>query len=298
MALTIRLTPGYVWTDNEVVTSDKMNLASNPTVALEGSVSTLAIADGSVTTPKLADGVLSADATGRAKMAASFLSADATGRGKVADGFLTAVKAEETFRQSVAQYAAGVATAGVYAIALSPAATAYTAGMRVVFKPDTISVGGDSINVNGLGDKALYGQAGAVVAAGQLRVNQIVSCVYDGAGFQLENGDGQYVTPETTLASGLLANAAHGLGIAPTMLRWVLRCKSPELGYVAGDEVDAQLAVYSSGGLTLPAVAGGANATNVWAVCAQTTMSVLRKDTFAQANITSGSWKLVGYARR
>jgi hypothetical protein len=41
-------------------------------------------------TASLSDGILSADATGRAKMAAAFFSADATGLGKFADGFLTA----------------------------------------------------------------------------------------------------------------------------------------------------------------------------------------------------------------
>lgn len=56
------------------------------------------IADGSISTVKLADGVLSADATGRAKMADAFLTlakigagiftADSTGRGKFASGFV------------------------------------------------------------------------------------------------------------------------------------------------------------------------------------------------------------------
>jgi hypothetical protein len=298
MALTIQQTPGYVFTDGEVVTTAKLNELGNPTLDLEGSVSTLAIADGSVTTPKLADGVLSADSAGRGKMADGFLSADATGRGKMADGFLTAAKAEETFREGVAQYAAGVYAAGVYAIALSPAATAYTAGMRVVFKPDTISAGGDSINVNALGNKALFGQAGAPVAAGQLRVNQIVSCVYDGSGFQIENGDGQFITAETTLSAALLANGAHGLGIAPTVVRWILRCKSAELGYSIGDEVDAECAMTSFSGGFVPVIVGGANATNIWAVCQATLMSIPRKDTFVQTNLTAASWKLVGYARR
>lgn len=298
MALTIKLTPGYTFTDNEVVTAAKLNLAANPTIDLEGSVSTLAIADGSVTTPKLVDGVLSADATGRAKMADGFLSADATGRGKMADGFVTAVKTEETLRQGVAQYSAGVFSGGVYAVTLNPAATAYTVGMRIVFQADTISAGGDSVNVNALGDIPLYSQAAVPVTAGQIRAGQMVSCVYDGAGFQMESGHGEYVTAETALAAGVLANSAHGLGIAPTLCRWVLRCKSPELGYVAGDEVDAQVAMTAFGGGFVPGIIGGTNATNLWAVCTSTTLSILRKDTFAQTNLTAASWKLVGYARR
>lgn len=98
MALTVTVTPGKVWADNEVITGAKLNQTANPLVNLSGSVSTLAIADGSVTTPKLVDGVLSADATGRAKMADQFvstaklqpgaLSADATGQAVMAAGYL------------------------------------------------------------------------------------------------------------------------------------------------------------------------------------------------------------------
>ena len=303
MALTINLVPGYVYTDNEVDTAAKRNLAAKPTVSLEGSVSTLAIADGSVTEAKLAPGALGADATGQAIMAAGYFTADATGRGKFANNFLTAALAEETFREGVAQYAPGTWTingggpAGTYAVALSPAATAYTTGMRICFVANAISGGGDQVNVSGLGAINLMSQAGAPIAAGQIRSGQVVTCVYDGTNFQVENGDGMFITAATALSAGLMINVAHGLGIAPTSLRWVLRCQSPELGYVAGDEVDANTALFSSTP-TLMGLVGGANATNVWMVCAQTTLSILRKDTFVQANITAASWKVVGYARR
>jgi len=73
MALTLTITPGYTFQENEVLTADKLNLAANPIVNLSGNVSTLAIADSSVTTPKLADGVLSASLAGRAKMEDGFV---------------------------------------------------------------------------------------------------------------------------------------------------------------------------------------------------------------------------------
>jgi hypothetical protein len=297
MALTIKLTAGYSWVDNELITAAKLNLAAAPTIQLEGSISTLALADGSVTTVKLVDGVLSADATGRAKMADGFFSADATGRAKFADNFLTAAKAEETFREGVAQYAAGVLSGGVYAITLSPAATAYTAGMRVAFKPDTVSAGGESINVNGLGAKALQAQ-GAAIVANQLRAGQVVSCVYDGTQFQVENGIGQFATAETAIATGTPINAAHGLGVTPSMVRFVLRCKTAELGYLVGDEVDVGVFWFQSGGFSYPGYAPGANATNIFVSCAQTVTGVMRKDTQVPGNITAANWKIVGYARR
>jgi hypothetical protein len=288
MALTIKLTPGYVYTDNEVDTAAKRNLAANPTIDLEGTVSTLAIADGSVTTPKLVDGVLSADAAGRAKMADGFLSADATGRGKMGDGYLTAVKAEETFREGVAQYSVGVFTAGTYAIALNPAATAYTAGMRVVFQADTTNTGVTSLNVNGLGAKTLKTHDTSDLGPGRVLAGQIIEAIYDGTNFQLVNEPNKFDLGETTIGVGLAVDTAHSLVRTPGVVRFALRCKTAEFGYAVGDEVALPAAAFT----------GGANATNVFVICNSTaTISVWRKDTFAICNLTAASWKIVGYAR-
>jgi hypothetical protein len=298
MALTINLTPGYVYTDNEVDTAAKRNLLGKPTIALEGSIGTLALADGAVTTPKLVDGVLSADATGRAKMADGFLSADATGRAKVADGFLTAAKAEETFREGVAQYAAGLLSGGVYAITLSPAATAYTAGMRVVFKPDTVSAGGESINVNGLGAKALQSQGVAIVQY-QLKAGQVVSCVYDGTAFQIENGIGEYTSAEAAISASQIMNEAHGLGVVPRQVRFVLRCKTTEANYSVGDEVDASLATVQVGNNENHVFWGGVSATNVFCYCISATFYLANKTTGSVTPaLTAANWRVVAYVWR
>lgn len=287
MALTIKLTPGYTYTDNELDTAAKRNLAANPTIDLEGTVSTLAIADGSVTTPKLVDGVLSADAAGLAKMADGFLSADAAGRGKMADGYITAAKVEETLRQGVPQYAAGVFTAGTYAITLNPAATGYTAGMRVMFKPDTTNTGVTSLNVNGLGAKTLKALGTADLAAGRILASQIIEAVYDGTNFQLVNETNRFDIGETSLAVGLIVNVAHSLARAPSLVRAVLRCKTAELGYSVGNEITAPDLFFAAGG----------SATNVFIVCANATPNILRKDTFVLDTITAANWKVVGYVR-
>lgn len=86
MALTITYTPGYVWTLGELITEDKLNLAANPTINLEGSINSTSIADGSITTAKLATGALSADVTGRSKMADQFLVAAKLGADVAGDG--------------------------------------------------------------------------------------------------------------------------------------------------------------------------------------------------------------------
>ena len=58
MALTISLTPGIVLTAEEVLTAAKLNLLGNPTIELEGALSSTTIADNAVTTAKLADGAV------------------------------------------------------------------------------------------------------------------------------------------------------------------------------------------------------------------------------------------------
>ena len=79
--LSINLTPGYLPADGELIDNSILRQIARPTVQLDGTIGAASIADGGVTTAKLADGVLTADATGRAKMV---------------DGFVTAAKINAT----------------------------------------------------------------------------------------------------------------------------------------------------------------------------------------------------------
>jgi hypothetical protein len=83
--LTITYTPGYVWTVGEIVTEDKLNLASNPIISLAGSTSAASIGGGSITTAMLETGILSADSAGLALMADGYLTL-----AKIASGIFTA----------------------------------------------------------------------------------------------------------------------------------------------------------------------------------------------------------------
>lgn len=92
----------------------------------------------------------------------------------------------ETIRQGVQQYVASdTGSANAYAVALSPAATAYTAGMVVRFKAGNANTTASTINVNALGTKNIFTRAGAALAANDILANQIVELVYDGTQFQL-----------------------------------------------------------------------------------------------------------------
>lgn len=74
-ALSISLVPGALPEDGDVIDNSVLRAIARPTIALAGSIGTATIDDDSITTVKLKDGVLSADATGRAKMADGFITA-------------------------------------------------------------------------------------------------------------------------------------------------------------------------------------------------------------------------------
>lgn len=303
MALTITYVPGYVWTIGELVTEDKLNQAANPTINLEGTISSSSVADGAITTPKLAAGVLSADATGRSKMADLFITlakintgiftADATGRGKFADGFNTATQLDESARGSVHQYATGAFVAGVYAVTLSPAATVYTAGMVVRFKADLVNTGATDINVNALGAKNLFNSNGGELLAGDIPAGALVTAVYDGTNFQIQK-PGEYTsTTAGTIAAGL-STFAHGLGVVPRFVRAVFICTTNQAPWVVGDEIDVDGLFDNSG--QAPRVSVWANATNVVVAVYGTDIRVVSA-TATFTNLTAGSFKIKVHAR-
>jgi len=300
MALTLTLIPGYTYQDNELDTAAKRNLAANPTVSLSGSVGTLSLADGSVTTPKLIDGVLSADATGRAKMADGFITTSKIGANQV-----TAACLDLNTQLGIQQYGS-TATGGpaAYAITLSPAPTSYVTGMVVRFRVNTANTGGATLNVNGLGAQTIY-SAGSytTLAAGQLQPNCQYTAVYvSGGGFCLIGVRPFFITGENALSgsNGVIINTPHGLGGVPTLVRGILRCKTGENGYSAGDEIDCGTMWTSQ---PLPAFYITATATNLILVQTGAVSFMPRgagsgasAGTTGGTSITTANWKLVMYA--
>lgn len=333
MALTISLTPGAVVGATDLITAALLNLIANPTIALEGSVGSLTLADGSVTTPKLLDGVLSADSVGRAKMADSFITlakildgiftADAPGRAKFAAGFITATqlatdavtvlkiqdgavsgaKLAANVQNGSIQFAQGTFGAGVYTVTLSPAQVAYAQGQVVRFKASAANTGSASVNVNGLGNKTLQkeapGGAGLVnLAANDIITGQIVECVYDGTVFQVTTAlPTAFVSAEQTVAAGgVIGNLAHGLGGVPSLTRWVLVCKTGESNYAIGDEVD--VSSLRQDATLLNQFSWGASATNVWLVALSATTRLQDKSLGSDAGaLTPANWRAKCYAR-
>lgn len=102
-------------------------------------------------------------------------------------GALLVATPDVTRSTLLSDYIADTGTVTAYAIAPSPAITAYTIGQRFVFKASHASdAGAVTLNVNSLGAKPL--RAGKANLRNEtIRTNWIVAAVYDGTGFEIEN---------------------------------------------------------------------------------------------------------------
>jgi hypothetical protein len=83
-------------------------------------------------------------------------------------------------------YAADVGGTDSYAITLSPAPTAYTTGMVVRFKANTLNTGAATLSCNSIGAITIkkFGSTNDL-ATGDILANQIVEVIYDGTNFQM-----------------------------------------------------------------------------------------------------------------
>lgn len=263
----------------------------NPVIA-GGVVSTAKIANGAVTVNQLGD-----DAVETVKIKDQNVTT-----GKIADIAVTAAKAAEAFRNESNIYAAGILTAGVYAITLAPAATAYSAGMTVRFKADIVNSGAIDLNVNGLGVKNLFKNVTSELTANEIPANSVITAVYDGTNFQMTAVAGipisvfSFTTASslTVMGTGLIVDTAHGLGAVPSLVRPVLICTATNLGYAVGDEVDIAHGGFNS---SILQAQSGANATNVFLQFQQVAFDILNKTTGAYAAVDGTKWKAKIYAR-
>ena len=76
-------------------------------------------------------------------------------------------------------------SANAYAIALTPAVTAYVAGQVFHFKAGNANTGASTLNVNALGTKNIKKRNDQDPAAGDIEEDAIISVIYDGTSFQM-----------------------------------------------------------------------------------------------------------------
>lgn len=124
--------------------------------------------------------------------------------------------ADQSKNLSEDAYAASSVGTDAYAITLSPAPSAYNAGMAVTFKADVANTGACTLDVNGLGAKAIKVNVSDDPQDNTIEANSIVRVIYDGTNFQLIS------TPEV-LVAGFSSNAdeyhSHGGQASGTFTR-------------------------------------------------------------------------------
>ena len=164
-------------------------------------------------------------------------------------------------------------SADAYAIALSPAITAYVAGQEFTFKAGATSTGASTLNVNGVGVKNIKKKNDQAIAAGDIEANAIIKVFYDGTSFQMlsqtatggmtsftltgDSGSNQTIADSNTM------DVAGGTGISTVV-------GATDTVTVS---VDSTVKLVGKETIWIPAVAMYPNTTNGCAAIAQTELS-------------------------
>lgn len=83
-------------------------------------------------------------------------------------------------------YGPETGVANAYVVTLTPAPTAYTAGMTIKFMAINANTGASTIDVNGLGVKSIKMEDGSNPAGGVIMAGAVVTVVYNGTNFQID----------------------------------------------------------------------------------------------------------------
>ena len=84
-------------------------------------------------------------------------------------------------------YAADAGSTDAYAITLTPAPSAYTTGMVINFKANTVNTGTATLNVNSLGAKTIKKLHDQDLEDGDIEAGQLVTVIYDGTNLQMQS---------------------------------------------------------------------------------------------------------------
>ncbi len=126
-------------------------------------------------------------------------------------GFVTSTSFNAHLADYVRQPGYGVTAGGTttYTLTLNPAPTAYLDGMGIAIKINAANTGASTINVNGLGAKALKDNLGNDFAAGALALNTIYSFIYNAtSGNFILRGKGGGSVKSVQHSTGIIYNAS------------------------------------------------------------------------------------------
>lgn len=108
-------------------------------------------------------------------------------------------------------YSSDTGSANAYAVSIS--ATAYVVGLTIKFKPLNANTGASTINVDGLGVKAIKFHDGSDLLSGDLLTTGIYQLVYNGSYFVIDKTKVEYVFTNSDLPS-LTGNAKKVLKVS------------------------------------------------------------------------------------
>jgi hypothetical protein len=110
-------------------------------------------------------------------------------------------------------------TATAYLLTFESGPTAYETGVIYRVKTHIDNTGAATINVNGLGSKALVSQSGVALTAGQIKAGRILEIVYNGSSFEIISNESHdtKLTGNTSVANLIVKPSASvgGTIIAP-----------------------------------------------------------------------------------
>lgn len=143
------------------------------------------------------------------------------------EGFINQLKSVVSSPETLADniYGADGGGTDAYEISLDSPPSAYVTGMFILFRANTENTGACTLNVNGLGAKAIKKNYNADLNDNDITAGQVVGVVYDGTNFQMVGGNtakassaeintgtepNKFITPEQLAESNLPVPTASG----------------------------------------------------------------------------------------
>jgi hypothetical protein len=108
------------------------------------------------------------------------------------------------------RYGVDIGTANAKVITLNPVPTSLVAGFSLRFKNDIANTGAVTLNVNGLGAKAIVKNGGVALSSGNLKAGGLYTVAYDGTSFILQGEGGSGNAVASDLLSGKTATTDAG----------------------------------------------------------------------------------------
>lgn len=162
---------------------------------------------------------------------------------------------------------------------------AVTAGNGATLIVRNAAASGD-VTIDPNGAETLDGLATRALRPGD-RV--IIRC--DGAAWATIAGEYSYTTSELALTAVAVSTDAHGLGGVPDRVKAIMRCKTADLGYAVGDEIEVAYSFYNGYEHNNAQVL--TNATNLKSIQGASRWMIAHATTGIITVVTAASWKLV-----